>query len=746
MMVKGKMGIRIRWFFRIMTFVASAVLVALMITAQYDRDIAGSEFIVGEPAPRSIFSPFDISYEDEIETAKLRLQAESEVPPVFTSDPSVSKEISEKVDEFFESFHQAIQTPETAETSKAEIGELPFTISDSNLDPLTKRESLEEARKQVEILLRHYLTQGIFPDDVKNQLMDDEVLEVSLYGRESKEITRVSIWDLKSVSETFDAAEEMLGQISSRSLRKTVAEIFEKAMMPNLVQEEDKTKNLRKEAAEAVSRVEVRIKKNELLVQRGMLLTQLQKEKIDRIQQTKVKHKFRDRLIAISLISFLAYLLCFLYLYSFEPKTLRSMRSLVFFHLSVLLTILLCKVVDFWPGSTPYLMPSVLACLFLTLLMRARLGLLATGMMSIFIAPLTNFNMAMVLGTLFAGVAGSFAAMNVRKRVQFLRIGAAVGGSYFLMIFALRIFEQYPLVESFQLSALGLANGFLITMPICFLLLPLFESFFNLITDISLLELSDLNHPLLKRMIVEAPGTYHHSLVVSTLAESACEGIGANALLARVGGYFHDIGKIARAEYFTENMAPHRRSLHEFMNPRESCRIIRDHVVHGIELGRKHKLKQRILDFIPEHQGTAVIFYFYQKAADQAKPGERVNTEDFRYAGPKPQSRETAVVLLADSAEAASRSLKDPTPESIRQLVRKIINDKFIDGQLDECDLTLKDLHKIQGSFVRSLMAIYHTRVSYPNAPADPESPDLFEEGQFSKFRIQKYGKKHDEK
>ena len=287
-----------------------------------------------------------------------------------------------------------------------------------------------------------------------------------------------------------------------------------------------------------------------------------------------------------------------------------------------------------------------------------------------------------------------------------------------------------------MVSLQGLANGLLITTPIVFLLVPLFEALFGLVTDITLLELSDLNHPLLKRMVVEAPGTYHHSLVVATLAESACEAIGANALLARVGCYFHDIGKIARAEYFTENESKDLGSRHEKLTPTMSCLIVMNHVKDGIELGKRYKLREPILRFIPEHQGSGVIYYFYKKALDQAEPGERISADDYRYPGPKPQSRETAVALLSDSTEAASRSLKHPTPESIRQLVRKIINDKFIDGQLDECNLSLRDLHLIQEKFVQNLMAIYHTRVSYPEKPDASDKPDLFRFDDFAKYRI----------
>ena len=175
-------------------------------------------------------------------------------------------------------------------------------------------------------------------------------------------------------------------------------------------------------------------------------------------------------------------------------------------------------------------------------------------------------------------------------------------------------------------------------------------------------------------------------------------------------------------------------SKHEKLTPTMSSLVIINHVKEGLDLGRKYKLKESVLKFIPEHQGTGVVYFFYRRAVDQAAPGETVNPDDFRYPGPKPQSKETAVALLSDSVEAASRSLKDPNPESIRTLVRKIINDKFIDGQLDECDLTLRDLYKIQESFVHDLMAIFHTRVSYPDKPESADKPDLFKSSQLQKF------------
>jgi len=263
-------------------------------------------------------------------------------------------------------------------------------------------------------------------------------------------------------------------------------------------------------------------------------------------------------------------------------------------------------------------------------------------------------------------------------------------------------------------SLFGLVNG-VMSAVIVTGVLPIFENTFKITTDISLLELADLNHPLLKDMVMEAPGTYHHSLVVGNLAEAACEAIGANSLLARVGSYFHDIGKIEKASYFSENQSIDG-SAHDKLSPTMSSLIITNHVKNGVELAQKHKLNKKIIDIIKQHHGTGLVFYFFKRALEKI-PDEVVGEQSFRYPGPKPQTKEAACVLLADSVEAASRALDEPTPSRIKGLVRKIINNKFIDGQLDECDLTLRDLEKISEVFIHILTGIFHTRVEYPEEP-----------------------------
>ncbi|MBU2222117.1 MAG: HDIG domain-containing protein, partial [Candidatus Omnitrophica bacterium] len=226
--------------------------------------------------------------------------------------------------------------------------------------------------------------------------------------------------------------------------------------------------------------------------------------------------------------------------------------------------------------------------------------------------------------------------------------------------------------------------------------------------------LADFNHPLLNRMILEAPGTYHHSLIVGNLSEAACSAIGANSLLARVGAYYHDLGKLRKPEYFSENQAL-KGNKHEALSPTMSKLVIINHVKEGMDLAREYNINPRLVDFIQQHHGTSLVYYFYKRAIEALEEDQDVKEDGFRYTGPKPNTKETAVVLLADSVEAATRALKEPSAQKIEEVVHKIINNKFIDGQLDECDLTLKDLEKISGVFIHILSGIYHTRVSYPD-------------------------------
>jgi hypothetical protein len=306
------------------------------------------------------------------------------------------------------------------------------------------------------------------------------------------------------------------------------------------------------------------------------------------------------------------------------------------------------------------------------------------------------------------------AAVNqVRQRTSLLYAGALTGLANVVLAVAMSLYAGSFLSFHTLFSVLMAFSGGILAAIIVAGVAPLIEVAFGYTTDIKLLELANLNHPLLKDLIVQAPGSYHHSIIVGSLVEAGAESIDCNPLLARVMAYYHDIGKIKKPSYFSENQRDGI-NRHDKLKPSLSASVLRAHVKDGAELARESRLGQPILDAIQQHHGTSLMKFFYQRAREQAESPDLVKEEDFRYSGPKPQTREVALVMLADSVEAAAKSIADPSPARLQGLVQNMINRIFVDGQLDECDLTLQDLHRIARAFNRVLAGIYHHRPDYP--------------------------------
>ena len=314
--------------------------------------------------------------------------------------------------------------------------------------------------------------------------------------------------------------------------------------------------------------------------------------------------------------------------------------------------------------------------------------------------------------TFVGSLTAAFSVIRCKKRSALLR-----GGLY--VIIANVLLALILLLAKGDLFTTSAGNAVLFAVfsgatvsAIVSMLLPLLEYVFKVTTDISLLELLDLNQPLMKTLMITAPGTYHHSVIVGNLVESAAEAVGVNPLLARVSSYYHDIGKIKMPDYFVENqtMSPNK---HDKLTPHMSSMIITNHVKEGVDLARQYKLPQSIIDIIGQHHGNSVITYFYQKAREIEQEKE-ISADDYKYPGPRPQTRVAALVMMADAVEASSRVLTDPTPARILALVDKIINHIYLDGQLDECELTLKDISEIKKRFSYILTGIFHKRIDYP--------------------------------
>jgi putative nucleotidyltransferase with HDIG domain len=350
--------------------------------------------------------------------------------------------------------------------------------------------------------------------------------------------------------------------------------------------------------------------------------------------------------------------------------------------------------------------------------MALNLALVLAALLSIQ-EPFISMSARMVL--LVGGSAAALSVRVVRRRSQGLVLGAVIAGAYALACIGLALLRSREAADLMTCIMWGAANG-VASALIAMGFLPLFEAFTKITTDQTLLELADLNRPLLNRLSLEAPGTYAHSINVANLAEAAARAIDANALLVRVGAYYHDVGKMVTPQYFIENQA-RGRNPHDQIDPRKSAQIVRSHVIEGAKLAEQAKVPESVRMFIPQHHGTQTIGFFYDQARD-ANPGVELDPADFQYLGPRPQSKETAILMLADSVESAMKVLQEPTPERIRKLVDRIVDAKIEEGQLDDAPLTLREISRVKEQLASILSGMYHHRIDYPATRAMTDAPD----------------------
>jgi putative nucleotidyltransferase with HDIG domain len=422
------------------------------------------------------------------------------------------------------------------------------------------------------------------------------------------------------------------------------------------------------------------------------------------------------------------------YIFFGRPKIFANNRLLLLLALIVLGQMFIAYLVCSVAGASEYLVPIAIAAMLTTILFDAELGGVMALAVALLFGNLEGFDLSTTLVALIVGTVAAYSVTKVRHRREFYRPMLFISSAYVFSIGFIGMMRLVPVGEVIKDFGLGIVSGVsapIITSGILFI----FEGVFHVATDITLLELSDTNRPLLRELSLRAPGTYHHSMNVGYLAETAAEAIGAHSLLARVGSYYHDIGKMEKPEYFVENQHRGTRNPHDRLTPSMSSLILAAHIKDGVELAQEARLPRSIIDIIEQHHGTSLMFFFYHKAIEQGSEGKEVEG-GFRYPGPRPETREAAIIMLADGVEAASRTLEEKTPGWIRSMVGKIIQEKFASGELDNCELSLKDLHQIEVSFIRVLGATYHQRVEYPQDVTDrmkserTEHPAVADSGQ----------------
>jgi putative nucleotidyltransferase with HDIG domain len=562
------------------------------------------------------------------------------------------------------------------------------------------------------------------------------------------------------------SAHQHISQIIGQNIQEEigpegVAPLIELARLlirPNITFNKQETELQKIEAKNSVKPIYFQVKKGEMIIREGEKVSATHLLKLETLAQLTRNTLFPEMALSTALMVGILLALSYVILLRRPGIFRESSKTLAFLSLSLLLmflVILLYNIVaeelargfSFFTAQVllfalPITLGAILISVFLGLEVAVAFSLIISILASIVLEGRVEFFIYFFLGSLLA----AYGVRNCRERVVLIKTGMRVGVLNALI--ALLIQTLYGNLYS-TISALSLVAGFLggaLAGVIATGFLPLIEMAFGFTTDIKLLELSSLDQPVLKDLMVNAPGTYHHSVVVSNMVEVTAESIQANPLLAKVSAYYHDIGKITKPLYFVENQFKGE-NRHEKLAPSMSGLILISHVKDGVELAKRHRLGREIIDIIQQHHGTGLISFFYQKAKDQnGRKGAKtvpVKEQDYRYPGPKPQTKEAGLVLLADAVEAASRTLGEPTPARIKGMVQKIINNLFSDGQLDECELTLKDLNQIAKSFTKTLSGIFHSRIDYPEPIIKGEAVRKRENGDSNNLPVSQERHKH---
>lgn len=665
--------------------------------------------VVGQVSPRDINAPHGVTFEDRVKTEEARELAAARIEKQYIVDPRVSLDVQQNISELVESIKEVQDNEELDEAAKIERLEeiIPFEL------PPDAIRGLAEPSPQ-----------------------DLERLETGLTAM----VARVMGSEEGVAQEDLAEAEkELIAGIPSLQLsgayNELAAGMVRNYMRPNRFFDADRTERLKEAAREAVPPVMVTVKQNEKIIGEGEIVTEEHLAKLEALNLTRPTLPVSSVLGSALLVGLLMVVVLF-YLYQQNREIYRNAGHLYLLGIIVLSILGVSKAIiainiGQWPEFAAlfgYLAPIAAAGMLIAILLDSRLAVLVVAVMSFMLGLMTGGQIKFAVVGLIGGITGVYGVSKLSQRSDLARAGFYTGAANIAAIFAMGLLTDTSIGLMITSSlVLGSVNGILSSI-LTNGAIPYLESVFGITSSVRLLELSNPGNPLLRRLQIEAPGTYHHSLLVGNLAEAAANAVGGDALLVRVAAYYHDIGKIKRPYFFIENQMGD--NPHDKIAPTLSTLILTSHVKDGVELAREHKLPQGITEIIEQHHGNSLCSFFYHKAMENNK-NENVVEEEFRYEGPKPQTSEAAIVMLADAVEAAVRSLQNRTSGRVEGIVRKIIRDKLMDGQLDECDLTLKDLDIIANAFIRVLSGIFHGRIEYP----DPKSLQQRESSKKSKRR-----------
>ena len=617
---------------------------------------------------------------DESATEARKKEAEEKVDKQYSLRTDVQKQSEEKIKGFFSSVEKVLAQDKPEEEKAKLIPRAPFKITDAQANKIASMN--EQSTKKLESVCI----------DGLNKAYEAPIED----GNEQ---------DLK------EAKKEYTDFISSSDLsdsEKAIALNFVNVVEPNFFYDKEKTDELIKETLKQVP--PVMIKKNQIVVSEGEPVTAHQLELLGTLGLLSDTASALYIYIALGVLVIIVMYLQYGYIHKYYPAINKEFSKIVMISILNVFPVILARLFGMMSN---YIIPLACMPMLITLLLNYKISLVFSMLNVILIGGAVGFNPNIIILAILNVVLGGTLLRKMQQRNDILYSSITVAVLSSILTFSVGTLTTNNFMEILADSTFA-AAGAILSGILTIGVLPFFESTFDIVTNAKLLELSNPNNPLLKKLLMEAPGTYHHSILVANLAELAAEQVGGNPLLARIGAYYHDVGKTKRPYFFRENQFG-KKNPHDRLKPEVSSKIIISHVKEGSELAKEYNLPKTIHDFIVTHHGETLVKYFYLTVKNNSENPEEVKEEDFKYPGPKPMSKEQGIVMLADSTEAAVRSINEPTEEKIEKMVNNIIDDKLASGQLDNCDLTLGDISKIKKCFLKALNGIHHERIEYPD-------------------------------
>ena len=710
---------------------------------------------LGDLAPVDIRAPYELEVQDEQSTEERRQAERDKVLPVYDYNSTYVEDLKERLHEGFErarltlsaALREAASSPQAEQRARRQAllktppeslvkklrQDLGFRIDNDTIKVLLAAEFKTDIESGIFAALTRSL-RGFVISDAQLDARNPEVRVRDIKsGQEWKETNLDQNPDLGLARSRFSEEFQRIKLPPSRTQRRVIENFFAQFVTPTLTLNSSETEKRREEAVANVVPLVTLYPRGKLIAREG---EELSAEVVSVLRVLgERKHAAIEIRGLTGNVILLIMLGFFLWRYAnFHSRAFRGVQNLfgMLVFVSLLMGILtwgaswlaetIASSVETLPynriDAYHYLIPVAAGAMLVTLLTNARIAMVYSIFFSLLYGMMQGWDFHLTLFCVLSHFAAIYGVTHYQQRTALYRAGALVGLANFVAAGSIHLltgsFSRDPLlVENLLFDSLcGFGGGLLIVFVVSFLL-PWFESLFNVLTDVRLLELSNLNNPLLKRLALVAPGSYNHSVMVGTLAEAGAEALHLNPLFCRVASYYHDIGKVTKPNYFVENQRDGE-NRHEKLAPHMSALIISSHVKEGLRLGREHNLPQKILDIIPQHHGTRLMSFFYRKAKKLETEVNEVDVNLYRYQGPKPQTKEAAIFMLADAIEAAARTLEEPTPQRLLEMMKKIANDIVLDGQLDQCDLTFADLDRILNAYVKTLVSVYHHRIEYP--------------------------------